>query len=77
MIENSRHQIRQFIADRCLGTFRDDEPLMSSGRVDSLGTIHLMMFLESHFGLDTADPDFEPAFLDSVDEIMLLLARRP
>jgi acyl carrier protein len=50
---------------------------MSSGRVDSLGTINLMMFLEKQFSLDTADPDFDPALLEFVDKIMLMLSDRP
>lgn len=76
MFDNPRDHVREFLAERCNGMFRDDEPLMSSGRVDSLGTINLMMYLENQFGLDTADPDFDPALLDSVDEIMLLLSER-
>lgn len=73
MTQNPRNRIREFLDNLCHGIVRDNEPLFSSGRVSSLGAIQLMLFLEEQFGLDTADPDFDVAMLDSIDEIMVLL----
>ena len=77
MIDNKRDRIRHFVAGKLHepgATLRDDDALFSTGRIDSLAAVELILLLEQEFGLDAGDPDFDPAMLDSVDEIMLLLA---
>jgi acyl carrier protein len=77
MNDNKRDRIRNFVAGKLhepTANLRDNDALFSSGRIDSLAAIELILLLEVEFGLDSGDPDFDPAMLDSVDEIMLLLA---
>lgn len=76
MIDPKRDCIRRFVIGKLRdpgGELRDDEALFSTGRIDSLAAVELIMLLEQEFGLDSSDPDFDPAMLDSIDEIMLLI----
>ena len=55
-------QIRDFIAsevrpDLDLGDLKDDEPLIESGIIDSLGMLKTLAFLEESLGLDLASDE--------------------
>lgn len=54
-------------------TFGDDDPLFSSGVVDSFGVLELIAFLEDHFGItiDTAQHDLGE--FDTVNKICRLV----
>ena len=43
-----------------LGRLEADTPLLSSGAVDSLGVLDLMMWLGEEFGIALEDEDFSP-----------------
>lgn len=76
MSDSRRDRIRHFITGhlRELGEgLRDSDPLFSNGRIDSLAAVELIVFLEQEFAFDSSDPDFDPAMLDSVEEIMQLV----
>lgn len=52
-----KDRIKQFIMtevnpDRNLERIDDDEPLVDSGIVDSLGVLKIMSFLDEEFGID-------------------------
>lgn len=53
---NVEGDIRQYISKELLGgetaTLADDEPLISSGRVDSMGLIQILSFVRERFGVD-------------------------
>lgn len=77
MSDSHRDCIRDFLAAKLqipAAELTDTELLFSSGRIDSMGAIELIMFLEQRLGLDTSDPDFDPSSLDSVDEIVRMIA---
>lgn len=49
--------IKQFIASEILSAeqaseISDEDPLISSGRVDSMGLLHILGFIQRHFGVD-------------------------
>jgi acyl carrier protein len=72
---SKRDRIRQFLVSKLRdpgAQLTDQDPLFSSGRIDSLAAVELILMLENEFGLDSGNPDFDPAMLDSVDEIVLL-----
>lgn len=53
----------------------DQDSLFVSGRLDSLAATELIQVLESDFGLDLSDPDFDISSLDSLNEIRALIER--
>ena len=56
---NTQTDIERFILDDLLAGQREslgpEEPLFSSGTLDSLGTLRLITFLEERFGLQIGD----------------------
>ena len=74
-----RDQMRTFITQRLRmhGDFAlpdNDEPLFSSGRLDSLDAVELVMVLEAEHGIDFAVIDFDLQRLDTVTAITELVA---
>jgi acyl carrier protein len=53
--------------------FADGDSLVMSGRLDSVDTLDLVVFLEEKYGIDFAERGFEKNDLDSVDSIMSLI----
>jgi acyl carrier protein len=56
---NTQSQIEQFILEDLLSGERQsidpEEPLYTSGIIDSLGTLRLITFIEERFGLQIGD----------------------
>ena len=68
--------IEELLAERGKPTgFADTDPLFTSGLLDSLAATELMLHLEAEHGLDLADPDFDMARLDTVEELEIMLAQ--
>ncbi|TCD16250.1 phosphopantetheine-binding protein [Oricola cellulosilytica] len=73
-IQSVRETIADLLAERGQGTeFRDDESLFDSGRLDSIAAVNVLLALETEFGVDLSDPDFDVSRIDSLDEIKALL----
>jgi acyl carrier protein len=49
--------------------FRDDERLVTGGRLDSVDVISLISYLEQSFAVDFAAQEFDPGIFDSVDSL--------
>ena len=47
----------------------DEDPLLGSGIVDSLGVLDLVSFIESEFGVTVADEDLIPEHFNSISRI--------
>lgn len=47
----------------------DEEPLFTSGRLDSLAAVELMLLLERDYGVDLSDPDFDVSLLDTLSDL--------
>lgn len=56
-------------------TFSDGESLLTSGRLDSVDTLELVVLLEQDYGIDFSD-GFDRDDLDSVDSIVHLIQAR-
>ncbi len=54
--------------------FSDSDALFTSGLLDSMAATELMIYLETEFGLDLADPDFDISRLDTIDDLKGLLS---
>jgi len=53
--------------------FSDSSLLLSSGRIDSMDTVELLLFLEKKFGVRIDGGSFQKSQLDSVDSIAALV----
>ena len=56
-MDNVKEEIRQFILSEFLpgeiaSNLRDDTPLRSSGILDSVAMLHLVSFIEEHYGIE-------------------------
>jgi len=52
--------------------FADQDSLFDSGRLDSASAVSILLELESVFGIDLGDPDFDISQIDSFAEIRQL-----
>lgn len=58
--------------------FADDEPLATAGRLQSIDTLEVVIFLEDEYGLDFGEDGFDQGHVESLANIMALIeARRP
>lgn len=69
-----RETISKVLVDRGQAAeFDDKESLFDSGKLDSLAAVSLLMTLESEFGIDLSDPDFDIAQIDTFAAIVDLV----
>ncbi len=52
--------------------FADNEPLFSSGRLDSLNAVKTVVFLEKEFDVDFSAIGFDQELIDTVDALIML-----
>lgn len=80
MNDQERQAIREFVTTRIAKkkehrTIGDDDDMIASGIVDSLGIMHLIGFLEATFGIGIRDEDLLPENFSSVAAIASFIAR--
>lgn len=74
-IESVRKTIAEMLVARGQDAhFEDDESLFDSGRLDSIAAVNVLLALESHFGVDLSDPDFDISQIDTLQEIRSLVS---
>jgi acyl carrier protein len=54
--------------------FSDADSLLLSGRLQSIDALELIVFLENNYGVNFADRPFDQGQIDSVDDVLALLA---
>ena len=73
-------KLRAFVVQRYLPkrtrALSDDEPLISSGIVDSMGLVDLTTFIEDELGVFLGPDEFGKGRADSLNQILALIARR-
>lgn len=69
-----RDFIKSKLAERGQALVGDHDSLFTSGRLDSLAAVEVMMILEGTLGLDLSDADFDIAKLDTLAELDALVA---
>lgn len=75
-----RSQVRTFVTQRLSlhGDFTPPsggDPLFTSGRLDSLDAVELVVFVETDFGLDFSRLGFDLTLMDTIDAITDLVTR--
>ncbi|MEK6202352.1 MAG: phosphopantetheine-binding protein, partial [Desulfobulbaceae bacterium] len=67
--------LQELLADYGKETdFGDDDLLVTSGLLDSLAVLRMVVFLEEEFGLDLAERGFDQNDFDSLSNIMRLVS---
>jgi acyl carrier protein len=80
-VEEIRHKISAFIASEILKdpdrAIAPDEPLISSGLIDSFSLVDLALFIEDTFGVRIDDAELTADVFDTIDELAgFIKARR-
>ena len=55
---------------------REDEPLISSGLVDSFSLVDLALFVEDQFGVHLDDSELNAATFDTLGQLAALIQQR-
>ncbi|MBU4530361.1 MAG: hypothetical protein KUA43_00735 [Hoeflea sp.] len=72
-LDSLRQTISEMLAKRGQSPeFSDEDSLFDSGRLDSASAVNILLELESAFGIDLGDPDFDISQIDSFAEITQL-----
>ena len=70
MIKQSLSQfIMRHFSQARTRTLADDDPLLESGIVDSLGVLDLVSFIETEFEISVEDEDLLPEYFNSIERI--------
>ena len=75
-----RSQMRNYVTQRLrmrgdFAPLRDDDLLFTSGRLDSLDAVEIIMSVETDYGINFAEINFDLTLLDSIDAITALIDR--
>jgi len=75
-----RSQMRRYIVQRLLmkgdgAPLSDDDLLFTSGRLDSLDAVELIMSIETDYGINFSDIGFDLTRLDSISAIADLVGQ--
>lgn len=78
---DARTTIRAFVTERLapaagFATLGDEDDLIDSGVVDSLGIFQLIAFLEEHFGIKIGDEEITPENFGTISAIDRLVSAR-
>jgi acyl carrier protein len=71
-----RKVILDSLAERGLDPIGEDDTLFSSGLLDSLAATEVLVALETAYGIDLADEDFEILEIDTLAGIEKLISSR-
>lgn len=75
-----RGRIRMFLAGRfpivAERKLSDEDSLLDSGAIDSLGILDVVAFLEQEFGISVEDDDLNPENFDNVSALARLVESR-
>jgi acyl carrier protein len=80
-MDQLRDAIREFIVSHYLPgesreNLRDDTPLLSSGILDSLGTLGLVSFIAEQFGVELDVYDTSVEHFDRIEDIAQSIERK-
>lgn len=78
MLDSIKKDIRDYLLEEFLpgedpAALQDDTPLISTGILDSLATVKLVLFLEKGYGIEISPHETGIDYLNSVEEIARLV----
>ena len=56
-------------------TLTDNEPLLTSGFLDSIAIVKLLTYIEQEFNVEISDADFDPDNFETIETIATLIER--
>jgi acyl carrier protein len=76
--DETRDAIRAFVRRRfplaATAAVSDEDSLLDSGVIDSLGILDLVAFLETTFGIRVGDEELDPSNFDSIATVARFVA---
>ena len=63
-----------FANEQNTATLKPDDPLLTSGLLDSLGIVKLLSFIEDEFDTEVDDADFDPENFETLSSITKLIS---
>ncbi len=78
-LDSIRNQIREYIINDILFhsvEIEGDTSLLGEGILDSTGGLEMVLFLESHFGIDVEEDDVVPDNFDSLNALSAFVERK-
>ena len=80
MSDETRTLLANYIADKILGKpnhpIQLDEPILTSGLIDSFHLVDLAIYIEDTFGVFIDDSEFNASSFDSLDELVTFIKSR-
>lgn len=76
IIDDLNKQITQNILKQPKRTLKFDEPLISSGIIDSFSLVDLALYIEDTFGVQIDDAELNADTFDNLDELADLVISR-
>ena len=80
MTNKTTDALAQYVAAQILKqpkrVLRADEPLISSGLIDSFSLVDLSLFVEDHFGVRLDDSELNAGTFDTLGQLADLIAQR-
>jgi acyl carrier protein len=80
MSDETKTLLAEYIANKILQepkrTIKPDEPLFTSGLVDSFHLVDLAMYIEDTFGVFIDDSEFNASSFDSLGELVAFIQSR-
>lgn len=74
--EKVRAFVLEYAAGKGLTEVKDDEPLLTSDIIDSLGSFRMIDFLEQTFSLTIEDTDMVPENFQTLNDVEGFVARK-
>ena len=79
--ESTAATVKQYILDEFLpgenpDNLTDDLPLISSGILDSIATLKLVLFIEEHFGITIEAHEADKENMDSLRQIVEIVSAK-
>jgi acyl carrier protein len=74
----TRSQVRHYLTQRLAlkghgAPIADEQPLFSSGLLDSLDAVELVVYVEDEFGINFSEINFDLTLLDSIAAVCVLV----
>ena len=74
--EKVRAFVLEYVAGKGLTELKDDEPLLKTNIIDSLGSFRMIAFLEETFPLTIEDTDMVPENFQTLNDVETFVARK-
>lgn len=74
--ESIRAFILKYAANRGITELKDDEPILTSNIIDSLGSFEMILFLEETFLIKIEDADMDPDSFQTLNHVESFVLRK-